>query len=169
MRRPPGATRTDTLCPDTTLFRSVSLRALAASETQWTDLYLAALEEAGLLRPDGEVPPIRTQPHIVSLMATLAAGILYGPAGSDIRSDGDLLGFFEQLRTLYGHDQGQMADIDYMDPRQSPRYIGEVPIPALPDAADYDLGLSNPTYFEAFRNFVPWIDFAQRGDRKSTR
>src|SRR3546814_4363718 len=67
-----------------------SLLALAASETQWTDLYLAALEEAGLLRPDGEVPPIRTQPHIVSLMATLAAGILYGPAGSDIRSDGDL-------------------------------------------------------------------------------
>src|SRR3546814_14155513 len=59
--------------------------------------------------------------------------------------------------------QGQMADIDYMDPRQSPRYIGEVPIPALPDAADYDLGLSNPTYFEAFRIFVPWIDFAQRG------
>src|SRR3546814_6488196 len=50
-----------------------------------------------------------------------------------------------------------------MDPRQSPRYIGEVPIPALPDAADYDLGLSNPTYFEAFRIFVPWIDFAQRG------
>src|SRR3546814_11655764 len=38
-----------------------------------------------------------------------------------------------------------------------------LPISALPDAADYDLGLSNPTYFEAFRIFVPWIDFAQRG------
>src|SRR3546814_6391320 len=50
-----------------------------------------------------------------------------------------------------------------MDPRQSPRYIGEVPIPALPDAADYDLGLSNPTYFEGFRIFGPWIDLAQRG------
>src|SRR3546814_8555834 len=50
-----------------------------------------------------------------------------------------------------------------MDPRQSPRYIGEVPIPALPDPADYDLGLTSPTYFEAFRIFVPWIDFAQRG------
>src|SRR5690606_33136288 len=127
------------------------------------NLYLAALEDAGLLRPEGEVPPIRTQAHIVSLMATLASGILYGPAGSEIRSNGDYLGFFEQVRALYGHKNGQMAAIEYMDPRQSPRYTGEVPIPALPDPADYDLGLSGPTWFEAFRVYVPWVDFAQRG------
>ena len=48
---------------------------------QWVDLYLAALEEAGLLRPDGAIPPIRTQQHIVSLMTTLASGILFGPGG----------------------------------------------------------------------------------------
>src|SRR3546814_14420022 len=96
-------------------------------------------------------------------MATLAAGSLYGPAGSEIRSTGDYIGFFEQVRALYGHQPGTMADIEYMDPRQSPRYIGEVPIPALPDPADYDLGLTSPTYFEAFRIFVPCIDFAQRG------
>ncbi|MFA7603825.1 MAG: CARDB domain-containing protein, partial [Novosphingobium sp.] len=139
------------------------LLALAASETDWVNLYLAALEDAGLLRPEGDVPPIRTQQHIVSLMTTLASGILYGPAGSAIRSNGDILGFFEQVRTLYGHTSGQMAAIEFMDPRQSPRYIGEVPIPALPDRAAYDLGLSTPTHFEAFRIFVPWLDFAQRG------
>src|SRR3546814_11903062 len=64
-----------------------SLLALAASATQWTDLYLAALEEAGLLRPDEEVPPLRTQPHNVSLRATLASGLLYGPAGRGNRSE----------------------------------------------------------------------------------
>src|SRR3546814_17015015 len=95
--------------------------------------------------PEGDVPPIRTEAHIVSLMATLASGILYGPAGSEIRSTGDYIGFFEQVRALYGHQPGTMADIEYMDPRQSPRYIGEVPIPALPDPAAYDLGLTSPT------------------------
>ena len=139
------------------------LLALAANEQEWVDLFLAALEEAQLLRPEGEVPPIRTQAHVVSKMAVLASGILFGPAGSEVRSGGDLIGFFEQLRTLYGHRDGQMADIDFYDPRQSPRYIGEVPIPALPDFADYDLGLSNPTAFEAFRIFVPWLAFSQRG------
>ena len=43
---------------------------------------------------------------LVSLMAILAAGILFGPAGSEIRSDGDLLGFFEKVRALYGHRKG---------------------------------------------------------------
>src|SRR3546814_1846883 len=106
------------------------LLALAASEADWVNLYLAALEDAGLLRPEGDVPPIRTEAHIVSLMATLASGILYGPAGSEIRSTGDYIGFFEQVRALYGHQPGTMADIAYTAPRQSPRYIGDVTIPA---------------------------------------
>src|SRR5690606_20708169 len=87
----------------------------------------------------------------------------FGPAGNEIRSNGDLLSFFDQVRTLYGHQDGLMADIDFMDPRQSERYVGEIPIPALPDFADFDLGLDNETFFEAFRIFVPWMAFDQRG------
>ena len=140
-----------------------ALLALAGSEADWVNLYLAALEDAGLLRPDGEVPPIRTRTEIVSLMATLASGILFGPTGSEIRSDGNLMGFFETVRSLYGHKDGQLADIEYYDPRQSPRYIGEVPVPALPSFDQYDLALATATHFEAVRIFVPWLDFALRG------
>src|SRR3546814_15771685 len=41
------------------------LLALAASEADWVNLYLAALADAGLLRPEGDVPPIRTEAHNV--------------------------------------------------------------------------------------------------------
>src|SRR5690606_18159466 len=59
--------------------------------------------------------------------------------------------------------EGQMAPIDFMDPRQSERYTGEIPIPLLPDFADFDLGLDNPTHYEAFRILVPWLAFDKRG------
>ncbi|MFH1842062.1 MAG: Ig-like domain-containing protein, partial [bacterium] len=139
------------------------LLALAADEGIWVDLYLAALEDAGLLRPEGATPPIRNQQHIVSLMSTLASGILFGPVGTEIRSDADLLGFFDQLRELYGHDQDLMAEIEKWDPRESECFGGAVPIPALPVFDDYNQALTQPTHFEAFRIYVPWIDFEDRG------
>ncbi len=139
-----------------------ALIALAADEQTFVDLYLAALEDADLLRPDGETPPIRTQQHIVSLMTVIASGILFGPAGEEIRSDGDILGFFDKLKELYGHDQNRLADIEYWDPRESECYEGEVPVPAIPEFEDYDLGMSTPTHFEAFRVYVPWMDFDSR-------
>ncbi|MDH4349648.1 MAG: hypothetical protein OEW56_00680, partial [Gemmatimonadota bacterium] len=139
------------------------LLALAADERTWVDLYLAALEDAGLLRPEGSTPPIRTQQHIVSLMGTIASGILFGPAGTSIRSDADLLGFFDQVRQLYGNDQNQMAEIEEWDPRESECYSGAIPIPALPDFADYDQGIATPTHFETFRIYVPWVRFEDRG------
>jgi subtilase family serine protease len=143
---------------------SASLLALAANEDVWADLYLAALEDAGLLLPDGEVPPIREQQHIVSLMATIASGILFGPAGGEIRSTGDLLGFFDQLRTWYGHEDNQLAQLDGMDGRDSLECAyGEIPVPSLPEFEDYNLGLTNPTHFEAFRIYVPWLPFENRG------
>ena len=137
--------------------------ALAADEGTWVDLYLAALEDAGLLRPDGATPPIRTQQHIVSLMTTLASGILFGPAGTEIRSSADLLGFFDQVRELYGHEQDLLAEIEKWDLRQSDCFSGAVPIPALPTFDDYDLALTQPTHFEAFRIYVPWVRFDDRG------
>ncbi|KPJ75957.1 MAG: hypothetical protein AMJ54_13385, partial [Deltaproteobacteria bacterium SG8_13] len=139
------------------------LLALAADEQIWVDLYLAALEDAGLLRPEGSTPPIRTQQHIVSLMSTIASGILFGPAGTEIRSDADLLGFFDHLRELYGHDQDLMAEIEKWDPRLSECFGGAVPIPALPEFGDYNQAMTQPTHFEAFRIYVPWIDFEDRG------
>src|SRR3546814_19347133 len=84
------------------------LLALAASAADWVNLYLAALEDAGLLRPECDVPPIRTEAHIVSLMATLASGIPYGPAGREIRSTGNYLRFFEHVSRLYGPPPGKM-------------------------------------------------------------
>ncbi len=141
-----------------------ALLALAADERIWGDLYLAALEDAQLLRPDGAEPPIRTQQQIVSMMAMLASGVLFGPAGSDIRATGDVLGFFEQLRTWYGHNDRQLADVDFYEVRGSDKCgEGLIPVPALPEFADFDLQLSNPTRFEAFRVYVPWLPFEDRG------
>ena len=36
------------------------------------------------------------------------------------------------------------------------------PIPALPTFDQYNLGLSQPTTFEAFRVYVPWVAFEKR-------
>ena len=41
--------------------------------------------------------------------------------------------------------------------------MDEIPVPALPQFDDYDLGLSQPTHFEAFRVYVPWMAFEDRG------
>src|SRR5262249_55806072 len=54
---------------------SSSLRLLAADATTWTDLYLTALTQAGLLRPVDQPPEVRDDPLIASMVATLASGI----------------------------------------------------------------------------------------------
>ena len=74
-------------------------------------------------RPDccawmGRLRRCAEQQHVVSLMATLASGILFGPGGQDIRSTRDLPGFFEQLRTLYGHQPGLQGGWDWLIPSQ---------------------------------------------------
>lgn len=135
---------------------SASLIALAADQTEWTQLYLAGLEESGLLRPQADAPPIREHPRIVSLMATLSAGILAGPAGSEIVTSGGIADFFDQVRQWYGHDPDQLADVDHIDEHGNR-------VPVMPSFEDYDLGLSRPTHFEAFRVYVPWIPFEDRG------
>ena len=139
-----------------------AILALAADEQTWQDLYLAALEDAGLLRTEDGVPPIREQQHIVSLMSTIASGILFGPAGSDIRSTGDLLGFFDQLRSLYGHDDLLLAAHTVEGRQCRSGAVGDVRVAIPPEFEDYDLGLSNPTHFESFIVHVPWVDFSTR-------
>ena len=55
------------------------------------------------------IGPIRENAQIVSLMGTLAAGVLAGPAGNQIVTSGDLVEFFEQVREWYGHDPDLLA------------------------------------------------------------
>ena len=43
-------------------------------------------------------------PNVISMNATLAAGILAGSAGSQIITSGDLPAFFAQLQQWYGSD-----------------------------------------------------------------
>ncbi|MEM9272984.1 MAG: CARDB domain-containing protein, partial [Cyanobacteria bacterium P01_F01_bin.143] len=117
---------------------SPSLALLAADPDIWVTAYLAALEAAGLLRPENEAPTVRENPLALSMMATLASGILVGAAGERIITDGDLLGFFAQLRKWYGHDETLIG-------QNTP-----------PDSELYDLGVNAPTHFEAFDVFVPF-------------
>lgn len=117
---------------------SQALVVLAADADTWTTLYLASLEEAGFLRPEDQAPPIRETPLVVSLTSVLATGILAGPAGDRIITDGNLVHFFEKVREWYGHD---------------PELIGSADFPSL---EDYDLGTSRRTHFETFGVFVPY-------------
>src|SRR5262249_45162353 len=133
-----------------------ALTTLAADATTWDEMYLAGLEEAGLLQPDGTVPPLRQDPLIISLTATLAAGILVGPAGQAVRTTGSLTDFFAQIHSWYGDKPGTLAPIDGTTANGNP-------IPAIPTFDQYNLNLTAPTAFEAFRVYVPWIPFEDRG------
>ena len=81
---------------------SNSLKLLAADSSTWVNSYLAALEQASLLRPTDEAPPIRTAPQVLSLLSTLSTGVLLGRAGQSIISTGDLVEFFTNVRNWYG-------------------------------------------------------------------
>ncbi|MFM6406127.1 MAG: CARDB domain-containing protein, partial [Microcystis sp.] len=117
---------------------SSGLIILAANADTWVKAYLAALETSGLLRPENQAPPVREDPLVISLMATLATGILAGPEGDRLTTNGDLVSFFEQVRRWYGHN---------------PTKIGQQ-LP--PNPQDYDLGLTQDTHFEAFNIYVPF-------------
>ena len=139
---------------------SPALVALAADEETWNGLFLASLEQSGLLRPAGGVPPLRETPAVVSLMATLASGILVGPAGQEVVSTGDLVDFFAQLREWYGHNPDLLAP---SEPDIASAAVNNNWVPELPGFEDFDLGLSQKTHFESFRVFVPWVPFGARG------
>lgn len=117
---------------------SQGLVILAANADTWVKAYLAALETSGLLRPENQSPPVRQEPLVISLMATLATGILAGPEGDRITTNGDLVSFFEQVRKWYGHNSTKIG-------QQLP-----------PNPQDYDLGLTQDTHFEAFNIYVPF-------------
>ncbi|MCA9265514.1 MAG: hypothetical protein KDA60_16755, partial [Planctomycetales bacterium] len=117
---------------------SPGLVVLAADAGTWTQAYLAALEQAGILTTAGDLPRIRESAPVRSLMSLLAAGILAGPAGDEIITDGDLVGFFENVRHWYGHDAELLG------------------ASGVPDTAQFDLQLSSPTHAVAFNVYVPF-------------
>ncbi|GAB1542664.1 hypothetical protein NUACC21_53380 [Scytonema sp. NUACC21] len=117
-----------------------TLTILAADADTWTNAFLAALEQAGLLRPDNVAPPIRENPQVISLMATLATGLLVGPAGQAITSTGNLVSFFENIRKWYGHDASKIGSND------------------IPNLQQFDRGLSRATQKQAFNIYVPFKD-----------
>jgi len=105
----------------------------AGDPVAWEAAWLAALTDAGLLRPEHEPPRLRDMPEFASLVTTVSAALLASPAGITFRSGTtDLASFFEQVRAWYGHD---------------PEAFGGAEPPAFEDV---DMGLSHPTHFEAF-------------------
>ena len=140
-----------------------SLLALIGDPTRFVNLELAALESAGILTPVDGVPPIDTQEDIQSLISVLTSGILYGPAGSSVRSTGDLLGFFSELTTLYGSNLSTPAPTSGSVVPAGGDYESGTPLPVLQTLADYNLNLTAPTNFEAFNVYVPWVPFEDRG------
>src|SRR5262249_20924993 len=79
---------------------------------------------------------------------------------------------FEQVRTWYGNNASLKAPTD-PDPTRftaptfeglfCPPVLTDVnDVPVLPTLADYDLGMSQPTHFAAFRVYVPWVGCDRR-------
>ncbi|HND51258.1 MAG TPA: putative Ig domain-containing protein, partial [Pirellulaceae bacterium] len=114
-----------------------SLRAAVADAASWEAGWLAALTDAGLLRPEDEPPAIRQTAQFDSLMAVVAAGMLGAPAGATLRSSTAgataLADFFTQVRAWYGHDPAANGT------------------ESIPTADQFDLHLTSPTHFEAFK------------------
>ena len=134
-----------------------ALQVLASDKAAWTNGYLGALEQAGLLRPVDQAPPVRLDPKVVSLMGTLGMGLLIGPAGDQVRTTSDLVAFFGKIHEWYGDTPGVAAPLRGYDHRETETDAYDVPIPALPQFADYDLGLSHQTYFQTFNVFSPFL------------
>ncbi len=135
----------------------VSLQNLAADQTNWENLYLAGLEQAGVLLPDGTTPPISQNPLIMSEMATLATGLLAGPAGSGIISSGNVAEFFSDLLNWYGNDPDATSPVAYYNDHGNP-------VATPPTLSQFDLDALSPTNFEDFNVYVPWLSWESRAD-----
>ena len=148
-----------------------ALQVLAANPDVWVAAYLAALESGGLLRAQEAVPPLREDAKAVSLQSVLATGILLGPAGDQITTSGNLVDFFDKIHAWYGDAPGTLAPLAGYDHRES-RFRAadgtwtdaelDIPIPKLPVYSDFDSHLSQPTHFQTFNIYVPWIPFEKR-------
>ena len=138
------------------------LQLLAADESQWVEGWLAALETAGLLRPENEAAPIRFSPEVVSLNATLATGILLSKAGEEYRTQADILSFFAKVQEWYGDTalhagdkKAKVRDISHIEIREDDRgnYV-ESPVPKSPELAEFSRNATQKTHFLNFNVFA---------------
>src|SRR5262249_4923118 len=132
---------------------NAALRILAADANSWSDLYLEALRQAGILRPEDTPPAARTKPVLDSLMAVLAAGILAGPTGNEIISGADLPAFFSKIHQWYG-DKPEIV-VANADPHD---LVGLAR--TFPDAALFDQQAEARTHYQAFPVFVRFANKA---------
>ena len=148
---------------------SASLQILASDAATWADLYLAALTQAGLLAPADEPPAVQDNPQVVSLLATLSAGILAGPAGQQIVTSGNLAAFFAQVAQWYGNDPTQKSPYigsRFVDNQDEP---GDIVTGNAPPASAFDLQQSSPTHTESFTVYVNYSnDYDQDADTDSS-
>ncbi|HAY28075.1 MAG TPA: hypothetical protein DCY47_11380, partial [Candidatus Accumulibacter sp.] len=138
-----------------------SLSVIAADADQWQAGWLAALEAAGILRPADEAAPIRAQAKVLSLNATLGAGILLSRGGDRYRTHADLAAFFAKVQEWYGDTARHIGDasarkapVDYFETRQNRDGSVAVPVPHLADRNRFDLGAAHASHFLDFSVFV---------------
>ncbi|MHC1770058.1 MAG: CARDB domain-containing protein [Verrucomicrobiia bacterium] len=110
-----------------------ALKVAAADSATWTELFLASLTDAGLLRPEDQAPEVRTQPKFIGAVAELTAGLLGGDKGEPILSTDNLKPFFELVRAWMGNTPDAYGSAN------------------LPEASRFDLQLSHKTHYEVFR------------------
>ena len=90
-------------------------------------------------------------------MATLATGVLAGPAGSGIISSGSVAQFFSNLLNWYGNDPDATSPVAYYNDHGNP-------VATLPTLSQFDLDALEPTSFEDFNVYVPWLSWESRAD-----
>ena len=143
-----------------------SLAVLAADEAQWITGWLSALENAGLLRALDQAPPIRNNPKVVSLNATLASGILLEKRGDSYRTQADVLGFFAKVQEWYGDTakfagdpSARKAGIEYIEYRRDDEGNEvEIPVPNMADPAAFNRHAQQQTHFLNFNVFAGGVD-----------
>ncbi len=138
-----------------------ALQNLDADQTTWENLYLAALQQAGELLPAGTPPPVYQNPLVMSALASLATGVLAGPAGSGIIANGNVAQFFSQLLTWYGENPNETTSVAGFN-------VHANPIAVTPTQSQFNLNAQEPTNFEDFNVYVPWVPYAQRANLPPT-
>ncbi|WP_167370367.1 CARDB domain-containing protein [Acinetobacter genomosp. 33YU] len=140
---------------------NVSLKALAADEMQWIQGWLAAIEDAGLLRPENQAPPIKESIEVLSLTANLATGILLSKTGESYKTKASVLSFFEQMQKWYGDTSKWVGDndalktkIDYYELRIQPDKVIKIPVPKNITANDLILNNQDNKHYINFDVFV---------------
>ena len=110
-----------------------------------------------MLHSEDEPPLIRLQPEFASALAVIHAGLLGGPGGESLIADGQQAIQIEGDADGDGQvDEGEsiVAPALVLFFRQVRQWSGHTPDAfggaAIPDAADFDLGLNSPSHFEAF-------------------